>query len=228
MSSNNKDSLEIEYTCLFGKKEIDSKTYDVRDIVGKEILDYQLIKIKCQIKTGKGIYGIKLIYRNIITKEEKALINIESTEPNLIEQEMNLETEQILDAKFWFNDQIQLIGFEVITNLGSFQKFGYGDDEQLLRCHQLKKKDRVVVGFNVVENEGKGIIGMTLYHLNKRTYDFYMHSGIFSLRIKIKNENYKKDKDKKVDKMDKLNKLLYKVCSLPDNQFFNVIKFTLC
>ena len=228
MSYNNKHSLEIESTCLYGKKENDSKVNDIRDLVGKAILDYHLIKIKCQIKTGKGIYGIVLLYRNLITKEEKALINIISTEPDLLVQEMNFDTENILDIKFWLNDQAKLIGFEVITNLGRFQKFGYGNDDQLIRCHQLKNKDRVVVGFSVIENEGKGITGMIIHHLNKKTYSFYIHSGIFCLRIKAKNGDYRNDKNKKIDNMDKQNKLLYKVCCLPDNQFFNVIKFTLC
>ena len=228
MSTNNKHILEIESSCLFGKKGIDSKMYDIRDIVGRAILDYELIKIKCQIKSGKGIYGLQLIYRNIITKEQKTLINITSSESDLILQEMELESEQILDIKFWLNDEVQLIGFEVITNLKRFQKFGYGNDEQLVRCHELKNKNRVIVGFGIIEDKGNGIMGMILHHINKKTYSFYLHQGIFGLRIKVKNNDFRNDKNKKIDNMDKNNKLLYKVCCLPDNQFFNIIKFTLC
>ena len=69
---------------------------------------------------------------------------------------------------------------------------------------------------------------MSLYHMNKRTYAFIIYEGIFGLRVKTKNEE---NKNKIVKKMNNMNdiqkKILFKICCLSDNQFFNVIKFTL-
>ena len=223
---NNK--INLTPSCLYGKSEIDSKIHNIRDILGNNILDYRITKIKCQIKSNEGIYGIEMVYKNLITEEEKTLINIKSEEPNLIEQEIKFDLEIILDIKFWCNDENKLIGFEVNTNKGKFQKFGYGDDNQLKLCHQIKNKERVVVGFCFYEKENKGITGMFIYHMNKKTYAFFIYKGIFGLRVKIKNDNYKKEIEKTVDKFDDIKKkLLFKICCLSDNQFFNVIKYTL-
>ena len=223
---NNK--INLTPSCLYGKSEIDSKIHNIRDILGNNILDYRITKIKCQIKSNEGIYGIEMVYKNLITEEEKTLINIKSEEPNLIEQEIKFDLEIILDIKFWCNDENKLIGFEVNTNKGKFQKFGYGDDNQLKLCHQIKNKERVVVGFCLFEKENKGITGMFIYHMNKKTYAFFIYKGIFGLRVKIKNDKYKKEIEKTVDKFDDIKKkLLFKICCLSDNQFFNVIKYTL-
>ena len=228
IQNQNNNKINISPSCLYGKSEIDSKIHNIKDIIGNNILDYRLTKIKCQIKENEGIYGVELIFKNLITEEEKSLINIKSEEPNLIEQEIILDFEIILDVKFWCNDENKLIGFEVNTNKGKFQKFGYGNDSQLKLCHELKNKERVVVGFCLYEREKKGITGMFLYHMNKRTYAFYIYKGIFSLRIKIKDDKYKNEIEKTLDKIDdNKKKILFKICCLSDNQFFNVIKYTL-
>ena len=230
MSANTKlkDGLNILSTCIYGKREENSKIHDIRNVVGKSILDYRLIKIKCQIKQGIGIYGLQLTYRDLITNEDKALINIISKEPNLIEQEMDLNIENISDVKIWINDEIKLIGFEIQSNRGNYKKFGYGNLQELRVCHQLKNKERAVIGFGFIENSKNGIIGMYMYHVNRITYSFYLYSGIFSLRIRAKNDKYKNELKKKADKCTDISKkILFNICCLPDNQFFSIIKFTL-
>ena len=222
--------INLIHSVLFGKKEKDSKIYTFNNIKDNDILNYRLTKIKCQIKSNEGIYGIQIIYQNLISLEEDTLINIKSDLPDLIEQEMTFNYEQILDIKFWLNDDIKLIGFEVITSKGRFKKFGYGKDDQLRLCHELTNKERAVVKFTFFEKEKNGITGMTLYHMDKKTHAFYIYRGIFGLRSKLKNGKNKNDIEKKFteDKMTEAkNKLLFNICCLPDNQFFNVIKYAI-
>ena len=222
--------INLIHTVCFGKKEKDSKIYTFNNIKDEDTLNFRLTKIKCQIKSNEGIYGIQITYQNLITLEENILINIKSDEPNLIEQEMTFNFEQILDIKFWLNDDIKLIGFEVITSKGRFKKFGYGTDDQLRLCHELTNKERAVVKFTFFEKEKNGITGMTLYHMDKKTHAFYIYRGIFGLRSKLKNGKNKNDIEKKFTegKMTEVkNKLLFKICCLPDNQFFNVIKYAI-
>ena len=113
-----KQSLGVVSTCIFGKVEEFSKYYDVKDEVGKSILDYRLTKIKCQLKSNDSIYGIQFYYRNINTGKEVALINVKAKETDLIEQEMTFGVEEIVDFRSWLSDEIKLIGFEVTTNRG--------------------------------------------------------------------------------------------------------------
>ena len=69
---------------------------------------------------------------------------------------------------------------------------------------------------------------MSLYHMDKRTYGFYIYKEIFMLRSKVRNDKNKNEMGKKTDKMNDIKKkILFKICTLPDNQFFNIIKFTL-
>ena len=227
MSTETKHKLGILSTCNYGRVEENSKYYDIRDEVGKNILDYRITKIKCQLKSNDCIYGIQFIYRNINTNEEVTLINVKSKELDLIEQEMNFGLEEIIDLRIWISDEIKLIGFEVTTNRGHNQKFGFGKDEELRKCPDLEDQEQTIVGFGVTADDKNGVTSLYAYYINKRTYAFYIYSGVFSLRIKIQDEEFKKKIESKISKMSEKNKILYRVCSLPDNQFFNIIKYAL-
>ncbi len=227
MSNETKHKLGILSTCNYGKVEENSNYYDMRNEVGKNILNYRITKIKCQLKSNDSIYGIQFIYRNINTNKEETLINVKSKELDLIEQEMSFGFEEIVDLRTWLSDEIKLIGFEVTTNRGRQKKFGFGNDEQLRICPDFENNDQTIVGFGVAADDKNGVTSLYAYYLNKRTYAFYIYSGVFSLRIKIKDEEFKKKIESKISNMSEKNKILYRVCSLPDNQFFNIIKYAL-
>lgn len=229
MSTKNDREVVIKTTCNFGKINENSKSYDVCDnINGENLLNYKIYKIICQIKSNESIHGIKFIYRNINDGKEVALINVKSKEFDLIEQEMTFTLEDIIGLRTWVSDDIRLIGFEVTTNKGRSQKFGYGNDEELRKIHEFENKENNVVGFNVTADNTNGVTALYAYYLNKRTYAFYLYSGIFSLRIKVKDEKYRKMIENRLSKMSEKSKILYRICCLPDNQFFQVIKYTLC
>jgi hypothetical protein len=227
MSKETNQLLGIKSTCCYGKVGENSKYYDMREELGKKILDYRLIKIKCQLKSNDSIQGIQFIYRNINTSQEVALINVKGKELNLIEQEMDFKMEEIVDLRIWLKDDgdFKLIGFEIKTSKGRIQKFGYGNDEQLRIIPDFYSKDQAIVGFGVAAEDEKGVTALYAYFLNKRTYAFYLYSGVISLRIKIKDEEFKKKINAKLPSMSEKNKILFRVCALPDNQFFNIIKF---
>ena len=225
--SSGKQSIGVMSTCNFGTVEEFSKYYDMKDEVGKSILDYRLTKIKCQLKSNDSIYGIQFYYRNINTGKEVALINVKAKETDLIEQEMAFGVEELVDFRTWLSDDNKLIGFEVTTNRGRIQKFGYGNDEQLRICPDFEGNNNTIVGFGVTADDKNRVTAMYAYYLNKKTYAFYLYSGVFSLRIKTKDENYKKKYEAKFLNMSEKNQVLYKVCCLPDNQFYNIMKYAL-
>ena len=229
MNSESKQKLGISSAVNYGRVDENSKYYDIRDELGKKILDYRVAKIKCQLKPNDSIYGIQIIYRNINTNKEETLTNFQSKENNkdLIEQEISFGFEEITELRTWLSEEIKLIGFEVTTNRGRSKKFGYGNDEELRKCPDFENHDKTIVGFGIVGDDKNGVTSIYAYYLKRRTYAFYMYSGIFSLRIKIKNEEYKKKVESRVPTMSEKFRILYRVCSLPDNQFFNIIKYAL-
>ena len=138
--------LFIKSTCNFGSVDENTKIYDMRDEVGKKILDYKLVKIKCQLKSNEAIYGIQFIYRNINTSQESTLINVKAKGLDLTEQESEFKMEDIIDLRTWISEDYKLIGFEVTTSKGRIKKFGYGNDEQLIKCPDFEKKDIANMG----------------------------------------------------------------------------------
>ena len=217
---------KLNGTCLYGSDVEKSKRYDVSDILKEKIFNYKITKIKCQLKSNEGIYGIQFFYRNLIDGKESILINIESKEKDLIEQEFDLNGESIIDMKTWLNENIILIGFEITTDKKRFMKFGYGNDEPI-KTLDLKNLDKVIVGFGVCANEeNNSIISIYAYYVNRGKYLYNMYKGILFLRRKSQNQIYKEKIKKKIQNMSRKNQILFRICNLPQNQFFNIIKYT--
>lgn len=217
--------MEVEPTCIYGTVQ-ESIMYDMKDILKEKLLDYRLTKITCMIKSKSSIYGIKFTYRNILNCEEKDIIEVKSKESDLIVQEMELNNEEIIDLRVWEKD-VKLIGFEVTTNKKRVQKFGYGTDEDLIIIDDFKDHDQIIVGFGCYADDKDGVTALYAYYTNKKKYISTIYSGIFALKIKLKDPDFKKKIEEKVIKMSEKNKILYRVCNLPDNQFFSVIKYSI-
>ena len=215
-------------TSNFGSVTEKSKLIDIYEILKDKIFNYKLSKIKTQSKSNKGFFGIQFIYRNLIDGKEASLINIQSKEKDLIEQEFDLNGDSIIDLKAWFNNENYfLTGFEVITNRNRAQKFGYGDDAPLKDIIDFKDLDKIIVGFGVYVNEEDNCItSLYGYYLNRSKFFMIMYKGILYLRKKTQNPTYVEKIKKKLPTMNKKNQLLFKICNLPQNQFFNIIKYT--
>ena len=213
-------------TCNYGSVLDESKLYDMKDILKDKMLNYKITKIKCQIKSNEGIYGIELFYRNLIDGKETSIINVQSKEKDLIEQVFDLCGDYIIDMRVWINNDIKLIGFEIVTNRNRIFKFGYGKDEQLVKIPDLKNLDKIIIGFGLYINEGNSISSIYAYYINKSNYFYHLYKGILYLRSKSQNKEYNEKIQKKLSSMSKRNQILFRICNLPQNQFFNIMKYT--
>ena len=225
--SENKEVINVILSCNYGTVQGDSVHYTIKDKIGKDnILDYKITKIKCQLKSNEGIKGIQFFYKNINTGKEQALIDIKKDDKDLIDQEFILNNEDIIDLKVFLNNDVVLIGFEVTTNKNRSKKFGYGENENLITVNDLENLDKIIVGFGVCSNN-EGITSIYCYYSSKRDYVFFLYTGMLSLRIRLKDSKFNEEVNKKLPKMSDKNKLLYRISSLPDNLYFNVIKYAL-
>ena len=213
-------------TCNYGSVLDESKLYDMKDILKDKMLNYKITKIKCQIKSNEGIYGIELFYRNLIDGKETSIINVQSKEKDLIEQVFDLCGDYIIDMRVWINNDIKLIGFEIVTNRNRIFKFGYGKDEQLVKIPDLKNLDKIIIGFGLYVNEGNSISSIYAYYINKSNYFYHLYKGILYLRSKSQNKEYNEKIQKKLSSMSKRNQILFRICNLPQSQFFNIMKYT--
>ena len=220
------ENKNIELTCNYGT-DSGNQRFDMRELLGDKLLDHRLRKIKCFLKSNKGIHGIQLTYRNINDCKETTFINFKTKEDDLIEQEMILNNEDIIDLRVWLNNDVILIGFEVKTSRNRTFKFGYGNDSQLITISDFEKLDQVIVGFGCCAEEKEGITSIYAYYISRKKYISMIYSGIFSLRIKIKDLDFKEKVENKLKKMDEKYNILYRICQLPDNQFFNIIKYSI-
>ena len=224
MSLEEQNLNDVKETCNYGTDD-NYKRYDMKDILKDKLLDYRIKKIKCQIKPNSSIYGIQFIYRNILNCEEKDIINVKPKESDLLEQEMDLNNEDIIDLRVWLKD-VKLIGFEITTSKNRVKKFGYGEEAELIKISDLENHDQIIVGFGCCENEQHEISSIYGYFISKRKYISVIFEGILWLRIKNKDPKFKQKVEEKVKKMNEKNQILYRVCNLPDNKFFNVIKYS--
>ena len=213
-------------TCNYGSVLDESKLYDMKDILKDKMLNYKITKIKCQIKSNEGIYGIELFYRNLIDGKETSIINVQSKEKDLIEQVFDLCGDYIIDMRVWINNDIKLIGFEIVTNRNRIFKFGYGKDEQLVKIPDLKNLDKIIIGFGFYINEGNSISSIYAYYINKSNYFYHVYKGILYLRSKSQNKEYNEKMQKKLSSISKRNQILFRICNLPQSQFFNIMKYT--
>ena len=219
-------SFPIILSCNYGTFGDDSTHFNTYDKLGDILLDYKLIKIKCQLISNKSIAGIQFIYRNINDGQEIALIDIKSSEKDLIEQEMVLNNENIIDLKVFLRE-VKLVGFEVTTNRNHSKKFGYGNDEELIKISDLENLDNVVVGFGVCYGKELGVSSLYFYYMKRLDYVLQIYSGVLSLKVKLKDKDFRQKVEEKLSKMSEKNKLFYRICSLPDNLYFGIIKYSL-
>lgn len=224
-------NVTVFSSLLYGTsgKTLNSQNYDMTSNFGKKILDYNISKIICFV-TSKNIKSVKILgtERNTGVTKTLLLANFsDQDEKTLTKQEMDLnEIEHIENIRYWREDKPPRVitGFEISTNR-KIKKFGYGDDGSSMPFKELADKKQIVVGFGFSGDQNNGITAIGCYYLNNKEYTILIYSGILYLKIKMKkNEEFKKQAKEK-SKSDPKMEVLYKVCELPDNEFFGIIKY---
>ena len=233
---NQKRKSVIEVSLFYGdsycenediNNKIDDTTleYNVcQKIKEEEILNYKIHKIICKYVSNQYIASLKLIYKDLNNGQEITLLETPCEGDNLIEPDPFgfYETEEIISVRVWVEDNKRLLGFEIKTNKNRTKKFGYGNENNLIKIDDLESDDKVVVGFGVYHSKKDGITGLFCYYINKKLHCTILSLGMLYLRNKIKNKSLNVDVTKEEDEQ---MYTLKKVCSLADVIFFEVAKY---
>ena len=225
LDKDKKNFLEILKTNSYGISQLNTKYYDMKKIQN-ELLNYYLYKIRCELKANNCITGIKLVYKNRIDNSKIDVIKIHSKKKTSLEQEYTFDqSEFIVDVRLWLKER--LIGFEITTNKGNIKKFGYGEDDKLVKIPDFENNEQVVLGFEISADDKDGITAMCCYYIRKNKYAALLHTGAIYLKIKLKDKDYKKKIEKKLKNLNQQLKILYHTCLLPDHPFFEIMKYVI-
>ena len=171
-----------------------------------------------------GISGLEIYYKDRITSQEVKTIDAKKKEcGDEEEQEFTLESNEMINkAIIWKNDA--LLGFEIKTNKGREQKFGWCGEGIDVKFDEFDGNN-YVCGFFCGFDKKDGVTSLGFYYINKRNFYLLLYFGIICLRIKLRKEEFKNKIDEKVNRMSYSDKALYKACILPNNQFHEIFKY---
>ena len=148
--------------------EIAGKTYDPCDELGEKILEYRLKKLSYILNPNKRIDKIKLEYLNKKDKTSKIIETptLEGADNKM--EEIEFEEDEEINNIYIYLNNIQFIGFELITSKGKNKKIGFGEKEEKNSEKELEKGDKNIVGFGFNSSKKFGVYGMHFYYIDKQ------------------------------------------------------------
>ena len=230
----NKDPkiISIETTSNYGIIKDNSINFDVQNIFGERFLEYRLQKIKCQKDNNLGIVNLEIFYREKDTNLQIKSIDLKKPDSlaDDIEQYEFESMEMVTGLIIFKNKENEKFnGFEIKTNRKRVKQFGICDDNSLkIELDEFSKGENYLLGFFGAFDKNDGVQSMGFYYINKLSYNLIFYYGYFELKIKLKRKEYKKEIEKKKDKMSLDEKAIFMTASLPSNQFYQIVKFAFC
>ena len=180
-----------------------------------------------EISKTKTLLGIQCVYKNIITGEEiNSLIHSgKLSSSDIIVKEIILKTGEFF-TKFYiaFDSEISYIKFE--TNLNSIIEFGDKGNKDM-KTVKLNQGINMVQCFIGYYNKNR-ILALQCKYISRKDFIIINIMDILRLRHHFNTNGKEKEKWSNKNLLNKLNpgiKIIAKLCLLPDNHFFCVIKY---
>ena len=216
--------VEYKTTPNYGLVTEKSLRLDDLTIFEEFLISYRLHKIRCWQNKQLGIIGLQLFYKDRETNEEIISLNkIKNTESTLVEFILD-PLEFLTGFTIWKTHT--LTGFSINTNKNRIKQFGYETGEKIVPEEFKDNSINVILGFFFTFEPNLVMSSMGCYYLNKKIFFTILYSGILRLRIKLKDENFRKEVEKKLDTLEKPFYALYKTCLLPSVQFYGILRYT--
>ena len=220
-----KKLVDYQATPNYGLITENSILLDDLQIFKEFLISYRIHRIRCWQNKQLGIIGIQLYYKDRDTNEEIISINkVKNADSTLIEFNLN-PLEYITGLTIYKTDLLN--GFSIITNKKREKLFGYDIGEQIIPESFEEEGKNVILGFFFTFEQNLVISSIGCYYLNRVFFSLILYSGILYLRIKLKDEGFRKEIENKLDKLEIPDIALYKICLLPNIQFYGVLKYTL-
>ena len=221
---------KIKLTAFFGTifPNAEQKRFDDTNYFNREnIFHYRLSKIRFFLgeKDNKPvIQGLQTYFKDFYGKE---FVSEEARDAT--EKELDIKDLDIPSNDFICNFHLR-IGNERVTQIklktikGKEFVVGSDEGEEKIVDHINDNKDHMILFFfgayrKCLEAIAAGYIKIKIY--------LAPTIGFFELRKKYKNKFFKQKIEETLDKLNDKDKVLFKVCGLPENCFNSVIKYCL-
>ena len=219
-----KKLVEYSATPNYGLITEKSITLDDISIFGYYLISYRVHSIRCWQNKQLGIIGIQLHYKDRDTNEDIISVNkVKNDKSTLVEFILD-PLEFIIGLTIYKSDLLN--GFSIKTNKKREKLFGYDLGDKIIP-EEFEEDKNVILGFFFTFEPNMRASSIGCYYLNKTFFSLILYSGILYLRIRLKDEKFKNEIEKKLDKLDNPYVALFKMCLLPNIQFYGVLKYSL-
>jgi hypothetical protein len=214
----------VKYTSNYGLIKENIIFYDDQEILKVNLFNYKLYRIICRSEKNGRLLGLEIFYRDRITSKIVKTIDIKiENNYDLEEQEIILESKEMVNKIILWKDEA-LNGFEIKTNKDREQKFGHCGEGTKIELEEFNGNN-YLCGLFIGFNELDGILSMGFYYINEIEFYLLFYYGIYCLRVKLRKEEFKNKIVEKLDQINQSDKALYKLCTLPNNQFYEILKY---
>ena len=222
-----KENNEKKYTEKYGTINLDDNHFDDNEDFGEDSIIYKPEKIRIwtgEKKENQVLTGIEIHYRNIMNDKNINKKEYLGSKSDHIYEFIVRPIEYLINAKIWINDNV-VQKLYLKTNKG--REFEVGEEKGEEMKIDALDGNYIISSFFGSYKDYLNSIGFILIQTK-----FYMQKlfiGYFELKAKLR----KKDKRNVIlEKMenneyDNVESALVKTCLLPDNQFNEIIKFTI-
>ena len=219
---------KINNTDLFGVLHLDANRFDDEKYFTKEnAFNYRLSKIRFFLGNNEGkesILGLQTFYKN---KEGIEIASEKAKDEK--EKELDIKAIEIPPNDYICNFYLRagdenITQIELVTYKGKKLIIGSkeGEDKYLEIIND--NKDNIILSFFGAYRKSLEAIGLKFINIK----DYLGNSrGFFELKIKLKKKAFRNAIKGKIDSLSKSDKVLFRVCNLPENCFNSIIKYCL-
>ena len=225
-------------TPVYGFVPIEKTRFCDKDIFGDDLWKYVILrKIKLWYGTPKSgnenvkdkcVLGIQCVYQDIVTGKKKTTEQHcgELSGDDVVVKELELKENDFF-TKFNVDFDTAITHLKFTTKQEEFLEVGKEKEETKKTVEFNEIKDTMVQSFIGCFNQ-YGLRALGCKYISRKDFILINLMGILRLRHLFKINKAEKEKwenSAELAKLTKEMKAVAKICSLPDAQFFSVMKF---
>ena len=220
---------EIKNTAFFGTVYPDEiKRFDDSRFCSKEnLFQNRLSQIKFFVgeKNGKElILGLQTFYSNVNGKDIPNEEARDKTEKELDIKTLKIPPNDYICNFFLSTGDDRITSVKLVTKKGTEFKVGSDEGEEKVVDFINDNKDYMILYF--FGGYRKCLEALAAGYIPLKSY-LGTTLGYFELKKKVKNQAFKEAIEAKMNQLSESDKILFKVCLLPDSCFNSIIRYCL-